>query len=251
MERANSQLCAGIKTSSKAHLLSAPPCALPVPSTSTTAKILSFNQSPIANTRPETSVMLRTRGIFLFGGWWVWQGVVPVRFCAEVWPATQRSQWRRIGGQKAGDKVKSARWLQFYHSDISNADVPMCVWIPGTRIWIRLPKSSGCSKPLASVLSQKARSLPRLPSTRIGNCRSGLQSLVLKKWSLERNESSVQLFHTFWLLWFSLALNLSLLSPFPLAPRGLPDLTIHPRFPCYCQPPYTWLMRNMWLFNTS
>lgn len=107
---------------------------------------------------------------------------------------------------------------------------------------ISLSQSKGCSRPLTSLRFEC-----------LGNCCSGLQSVVLKNWNLERNKTgtSALLFHTFWLLWFSLTLNLSLLSPFPLDLWSLSDLTIHPQFPCYCHPSYTWLMRNMWLFNTS
>lgn len=114
MQRANSQLWTRIKTSSKAYLLWASLCAaplLPLPSTSTTVRIL--NQLPTPNPGPETSMMLRTWRIFHFGGWWFSERAVSFCTCAEVWTATERSCWSWSGGQRAGDEVKSARWLWF------------------------------------------------------------------------------------------------------------------------------------------
>lgn len=175
--------------------------------------------------------MLRTWRIFHFGGWWFSERAVPFCTCAEVWTATERSWWNWIVGQRAGDEVKSARWLWFT-TRVSAMRTCLCVLgfqsHDSECTWIK-----GLLKPRA-VLSQTPQTLPDVPSTLTGDCCSGWQGTVLKKRSLERNESSTRLFHTFWLLWFSLVLNLSLLSHFPFAPRGLPDLAIHPQFPCYC-----------------
>lgn len=100
--------------------------------------------------------------------------------------------------------------------------MPVCVWIPGTCIWIHRAKSGLLLKTSIKCPQPETPKPPAFIFTTQRNCCSGLQSVVLKKWSLERNESSVQLFHTFWLLWFSLALNLSLLSPFPIRPTRPP-----------------------------
>lgn len=168
----------------------------------------------------------------------------------EVWTATERSWWKWTGGQRAGDEVKSARWL-WLTTRVSAMRTCLCVFGFQSHDSECTCLNQGLLKPRATVLRQTPQTLTDLPSTLTGDCCSGWQGTALKKWSLERNEPSMRLFHTFWLLWFSLALNLSLLSHFPFAPRGLPDLAIHPQFPCYCQPPFIWLMRNMWLFNTS
>lgn len=143
MERANSQLWAGIKTSSKAYLLWAPLCVPPpLPITSTTVRIL--NQLSILNPGSESSMMLRTSRIFHFGGWWFSEGAVLFCTCAEVWTATERSWWKWIGGQRAGDEVKSAGGLWF-STRVSAMRTCLCVWIPGTWLWMRLSKPRGCS----------------------------------------------------------------------------------------------------------
>lgn len=64
MERANSQLCAGIKTRSRACLPSPPSCTLPFPSTSSAVKILTFIKPTIPNSGPKASMILKTKGMF-------------------------------------------------------------------------------------------------------------------------------------------------------------------------------------------
>lgn len=89
--------------------------------------------------------MLRTWGIFHFGGWWFSERAVPFCTCAEVWSTregalVEMNWWTesRCWGEKCMMAV-------VYHSGISKADVPLCVWIPVTRLWISLSKSRGCS----------------------------------------------------------------------------------------------------------
>lgn len=64
MERANSQLCAGIKTRSRARLPSPPSCTLPFPRTSPTVKILKFSKPSVPNSEPKASMILKTKGMF-------------------------------------------------------------------------------------------------------------------------------------------------------------------------------------------
>lgn len=237
MERANSQLCAGIKTRSRVRFPSPPSCTLPSPSTSSTVKITKFSQPPIPNSGCEASMVLRTKGIFS-------------GFKKERCPFPSIQRFALLLKSPSGDRLVGREQvirLKVHYGCCLSVGYQQC-----GRAYVCLDSRHIHSKTLISTKGL-LKTLNKITLKAQQGCCSGLKRGALKKWSPERSEAetSVRLFHTFWLLRFSLALNLPLLSPFPWAPWGLPDLTIHPRFPCYCHPPYTWLMRNMWLFNTS